>query len=284
MVVIRVVATTPVRQSAAPRHRASRAAETAQGPPSPTHDDRSELTASLFAKAGKARSKAERKRLEDEIVMLNMQVAESLAARYRNRGVPDDDLFQVAYLGLVKAVRGFDLDRAEDFLSYAVPTVRGEIKRHFRDRCWGVRIPRRLQELQARITVAAGQLTQELNRSPRPTELAEYLGEPLEDVTEALAADGCFTPASLDVTVGTGDDTSFGALFGEEDPAYLAAEARVALGPALQRLAPRDRHIVRLRFVEGWTQQQIADDIGVTQMQVSRLLARILADLRGQLE
>ena len=187
------------------------------------------------------------------------------------RGIGKDDLMQAAYVGLVKAVQGFDPSFERDFLSYAVPTVTGEVKRYFRDYGWTVRPPRRVQELQAQISRASSELSQTLHRSPKPSEVAEFLSVDVDSVIEALAADGCFTPASLDVPVG------------EDDADLGRAEARILLAPAVRRLAPRDRRILELRFFHGWTQEQIAGDIGVTQMQVSRLLARILSDLRAEL-
>jgi len=209
-----------------------------------------------------------------------MGVATAIASRYRTRGIATEDLEQVAYLALVKAAQGYDAALGNDFLSYAVPTIRGEIKRHFRDLGWTVRPPRRIQELQARITAADALLSQELGRSPRPSEVAAHLGEQVEDVTEALATVGCFTPASLDRPAGEDGTATVSDLIGSEDAAREAAEARTVLAPLVRRLGERDRRILLLRFFRGWTQQEIADDIGVTQMQVSRLLTRILADLR----
>ena len=248
---------------------------------------RSDHTTALFAQAVEARDRddqEEHERLLDEIVLLNMPVAASVASRYRSRGVASDDLEQVAYLALVKAVRGFEPDAGHPFLAYCVPTVRGEIKRWFRDHGWTVRPPRRIQELQARISAAQSELSFSLGRSPRPSEVAEHLQENLEDITEALATDGCFTPASLDKPVGLEGDTVLGDLLGEQDQGRDAAEARVVLAPVVRQLGERDRRILMLRFFRGWTQQEIADDIGVTQMQVSRLLGRILGQLRDELE
>jgi len=221
-----------------------------------------------------------RQRLLHEVVTTNMGVATAIASRYRTRGIATEDLEQVAYLALVKAAQGYDAALGNDFLSYAVPTIRGEIKRHFRDLGWTVRPPRRIQELQARITAADALLSQELGRSPRPSEVAAHLGEQVEDVTEALATVGCFTPASLDRPAGEDGTATVSDLIGSEDAAREAAEARTVLAPLVRRLGERDRRILLLRFFRGWTQQEIADDIGVTQMQVSRLLTRILADLR----
>ena len=243
--------------------------------------DRGEVTARLLDRISQTGDELERQRLRDEVVVLNMGVARAIAARYRDRGLAMDDLMQAAYVGLVKAVQGFDPAYERDFLSYAVPTVTGELKRYFRDFGWTVRPPRRVQELQSQISRASSELSQTLHRSPRPSEVADYLGVEVEAVIEALAADGCFTPASLDVPVGESGDTSLGDLLGDDDSDMARAEARVLLAPAVRALSERDRRILELRFFRGWTQEQIAGDIGVTQMQVSRLLARILSDLRA---
>jgi len=248
--------------------------------------ERRKLTQDLLMAADRARRSGdseERRRLLHQVVVHNMGVAATVASRYRRRGVPDEDLEQVAYLALVMAARGYDPEAGTDFLSYAVPTIRGEVKKHFRDLAWTVRPPRRVQELQARIAVATSELSHELARSPRPSELARHLGEALEDVTEALATDGCFAPASLDRVVSPDGHTTLGDLVGAEDPGQHAAEARVMLIPLVQSLPERDRRIVILRFIHGLTQLEIADELGVTQMQVSRLLTRILRDLRAGL-
>jgi RNA polymerase sigma-B factor len=242
--------------------------------------ERSERTAELMRRLAFCQDTDERARLVDEVVVANMGVANSVASRFMRRGIADEDLRQVAYLGLVKAARGFDVTAGNDFLTYAVPTISGEIKRHFRDHGWMVRPPRRIQELQSRIAAADADLSYSLGRSPRPSEVARHLGASLEDVTEALASDGCFTPSSLDSPVGTDGSIGIGDLLGSDDPGQDAAEARAVLGPLVRHLGERDRRILMLRFFRGWTQQEIAEDIGVTQMQVSRLLSRILTDLR----
>ncbi|MGZ4438406.1 MAG: SigB/SigF/SigG family RNA polymerase sigma factor [Nocardioidaceae bacterium] len=248
--------------------------------------ERADLSADLLERAARAvleGDTTEHSRLLDEVVILNMPVAKAMVSRYRNRGIAEEDLLQVAYLALVKAARGYDTSTGNPFLSYAVPTIRGEVKRYFRDHGWAVRPPRRIQELQAQISGALSELTFRLGRSPRPSEVAAHLGEDLESVTEALAADGCFTPTSLDRPA-TGDEgSSLGDLLGCDDEGQASAEARTVLGPLVRRLDERDRRILMLRFFEGWTQQEIADDIGVTQMQVSRLLSRILTRLREEL-
>jgi RNA polymerase sigma-B factor len=225
---------------------------------------------------------AERHAPVEVLIEDNVALARSMAARYRNRGIDLDDLEQVALLGLTKAAQRFDPDAGHDFLSYAVPTIRGELRRHFRDAGWMVRPPRRVQDLQARIATAQRELEAELGRSPRPSEVARHLDEGIDDVVEALSADGCFTPTSLDGTVGDGTST-LGDLLGADDRAMESAEARVVLDPVVRTLSERDRRIVRLRFFDECTQQEIAEDIGLTQAQVSRVLTRILADLRERL-
>ena len=247
-----------------------------------SHAARAERTQELLRRAGRVRA-LERRLLLDEVVTTHLGVAAAIAARYRTRGIASDDLQQVACLALVKAARGYDPEMGSDFLSYAVPTIRGEIKRHFRDLGWMVRPPLRIQELQARITAFDAELSQSLGRSPRSSEVAAHLGERLDDVTEALATVGCFTPSSLDRPAGENGTMAVSDLLGSEDDARGAVEARAMLAPVVRRLAERDRRILLLRFFRGWTQQEIAEDIGVTQMQVSRLLTRIMADLRKEL-
>ena len=251
-----------------------------------TRRQRRDRTARALSAVADTSSERRRQELLDYVVRINMGVARTVAGRYFHRGIDEDDLVQVAYMALTRAARDFDTRRHQDFLSYAVPTIRGELKKHFRDQGWMVRPPRRVQEAQARITRAEAALSQELGRPARPSELAEHLDMDLDDVIEALAADGCFAPSSLDRPVATDGDTSGVALvdfLGEADQAAPAAEARVVLGPVVRELKPRDRRIVYLRFFEQRSQQEIADEIGVTQMQVSRLLARILRDLRKEI-
>lgn len=220
--------------------------------------------------------------LIDQLISTNAGVARSMAARYRNRGIDLDDLEQVALLGLTKAAQRFDPAAGHDFLSYAVPTIRGELRRHFRDAGWMVRPPRRVQDLQSRISRAHEELEPQLGRSPRPSELAAHLDVTVDDVVEALAADGCFTPTSLDGPVGDGS-SSLGDLLGFEDRSVVAAEARIVLEPLVATLPARDQQILRMRFVDEATQQEIAETVGLTQAQVSRVLTRILAALRSDL-
>lgn len=224
-----------------------------------------------------------RRSLEDRIVEVNMQVAIDVARRYRSRGVAVEDLEQVAYLGLVKAARGFDPDRATDFLSYAVPTIRGEVRRYFRDHGWAVRPPRTVQQAQARITAVESDLCQELGRSPRPSEIAARLDLDLDLVVEALAANGCFAPTSLDSSPLDDDGAGIGDRLGADEGGFDSAEARVALKPLLAHLDRRERIMLEMRFFKGCTQSEIGEVLGITQMQVSRLLSALLARLRDEL-
>ncbi len=225
----------------------------------------------------------ERERLHEEVVLLNVEVAESIVMRYRNRGVPVEDLVQVACLGLVKAVHGFDATKSDNFLSYAVPTILGEVKRFFRDNAWVVRPPRRIQELQAEISASSARLMHESGRPPTPNEIADDLDLEVAVVSEALTADGCFSPSSLDRPAGDDATATLSDVLGDNDPAFERAEAVVVLRPLCKQLSERDRRIIYLRFFHEWTQARIAEEFGVTQMQVSRLLTRILKQLRMQL-
>jgi RNA polymerase sigma-B factor len=223
-----------------------------------------------------------------EIVTLNMGLADSIAHRFRSRGIEEDDLKQVAYLALFRAAGKFDPTADNDFLAYAVPTMTGEIRKHFRDHGWMVRPPRRLQELQSRINAAKSELAHSTGRTPRPSELAAHLDVPIDDLIEALACDGCFNPSSLDRPVGMDDVGTLGDLLiseGDADAGYgqSAAEARAMLGPLVRELGERDRLVLQRRFFEGRTQREIGEELGVTQMQVSRILGRILERLRQQL-
>ena len=244
--------------------------------------ERARRTDDIVSDLRDARRERESQELVRQLIETNAAVARTMASRYRNRGIDLDDLEQVALLGLTKAAQRFDPMAGHDFLSFAVPTIRGELRRHFRDSGWMIRPPRRVQDLQARIAGVQDELAAELGRSPRPTEIADRLGDDVGDVVEALAVDGCFTPTSLDATVGDGS-SRLGDLLGQDERALAWVEAKVMLDPVVRRLSPRDRRIVRLRFYEERTQQEIAVAVGLTQAQVSRVLARILEDLRADL-
>jgi len=220
----------------------------------------------------------------ERVVVINLPVARNLATRHAGRGIAYDDLVQVASLALVRAVDRFDPDRGRDFLSFAVPSVRGEIKRHFRDLGWMVRPPRSVQEAQAESVRARDDLEARLGRRPTDEEVAEHGGLDVAAVSEALALQGCFSPASLDKPLQPDGASVLGSLIADPESQFEASEARLMVRPLLRRLDRRDRAIVRMRWFEQRTQQEIADAIGVTQAQVSRLLSRILAELRAGLE
>ena len=246
-----------------------------------TRQQRSERTGVLLARARDADEETRRQLLE-EVVLINRGVAEAVASRYRNRGIAQDDLVQVAYEGLTKAVMRFDPQLRNDLLTYAVPTIRGEIQRYFRDQGWTVRPPRRIQELQWRVNRAEEDLGQELGREPTDAEVMDHLGIGVAEYREAHEASGCFQPTSLDLSVGQESPTTLGALIADDDHDRNAADARVTLAPVVRRLSERDRRILYLRFFEDRTQEEIGADLGVTQMQVSRLLSRILQDIRAE--
>jgi RNA polymerase sigma-B factor len=251
-------------------------------------ENRADRTRSIVAQlAASSTSSAQRTRLRNELAAVNLPVATAVAARFRGRGIEEEDLQQVAALALVRAATRYD-PATGPFLSYAVPTMTGEVRRHFRDHGWMVRPPRRIQELQARVNRASAQLNATLGRAPRPSELAQHLDAALDDVVEALGCHGCFNPASLDAPVGTGDTSdagSLGDLLGDHDTSGIdAAEARTMLAPLVRALPERDRLILQRRFFDGLTQREIGEELGVTQMQVSRLLNRILTQIRHGLE
>jgi RNA polymerase sigma-B factor len=223
-----------------------------------------------------------RRDVEDEIIRLNLVVATQEARRYERRGIDADDLRQVAYLALVKAVRRYDPALATDFLGYVVPCIRGELRRWFRDAGWVVRPPRSVQELQARITRATEELTQELGRSPRPSDIAAHLGVPTERVEEAVAAHAGYSVDSLDAVTDDSERPLAESLV-HLDPGFDQVEARTEVAPAVRRLGTREQHILELRYLHDATQDEIGAAIGVTQAQVSRLMTGITRQLRQDL-
>ena len=219
--------------------------------------------------------------LRDELVEIHLPLVEYLARRFRNRGEPLDDLIQVATIGLIKSVDRFDLERAVEFSTYATPTIVGEIKRHFRDKGWAIRVPRRLQELKLALTKATSELSQKNGRAPTVGELAAHLGMTDEEILEGLESANAYSAVSLDAPDGGDDDSPAVAdSLGMIDEALEGVEYRESLKPLLEKLPPREKRILMLRFFGGMTQSQIATDLGISQMHVSRLLARTLAQLR----
>ena len=251
-------------------------------PAEPTSSNEYQHLAPLFDEfRGLGETDPRRAGLRDRLVTGHLPLAEHIAQRFSGRGVAKEDLVQVATVGLINAVDRYDPGRGSDFLSFAVPTVMGEVRRHFRDTGWLVRVPRRLKELHLAISAANTELAQRLNRAPTPSEIATYLGVSQDAVFEGLEAGNAYHSMSLDeVLAGDTDNLALGDTLGEEDSALEGVENHEALLPLIRDLPERERRILGLRFVHNMTQTQIAERIGVSQMHVSRLLARTLERLR----
>jgi len=249
------------------------------------HDDKYQPLRPLFRELADPRLPEQRRRhVRATLTTAHLPVADHIALRYRNRGQPLEDLRQVARLGLVYAVDRFDPSRGTDFLSFAVPTITGEVRRYFRDATWALRVPRRLKELRATVTTAAAALSQDLSRAPRPREIADKLGIPIEDVYDGLQANYAYQAESLEpYTSDDAPELERQAHLGVVDTGLELAEGRTALYPALANLPDRERSIVIMRFFEDLTQTQIAQRIGISQMHVSRLLAQSLAAMRTEM-
>ena len=244
-----------------------------------------ETSAALFAALAHDVPDGERSRLRDDLVRLHLPLVEHCARRFQNRGEPLEDLVQVGTIGLIKAVDRFDAERGVEFSTYATPTIVGEIKRHFRDKGWAIRVPRRLQELRMAISGVTGDLSQRLGRAPTPREIAEKLGISVEEVMEGLESANAYATLSLDA--GDSGDEGMSSMLdtlGEDDVAMEHVEIRESIKPLLEALPAREKKILLLRFFSGMTQSQIAAEIGVSQMHVSRLLSRTLEKLREGLE
>jgi RNA polymerase sigma-B factor len=221
----------------------------------------------------------------ERLIARHLPLVRALARRYAGRGEPLEDIEQVGAIGLIKAIDRFDLDREVSLATYATPNVVGEIKRHFRDKGWAIRVPRSLQELNARMSGAIDELTAQLGRSPSVSEIAESLGTSTEEVHEALEVGSAYSALSLDAGPGGDEDgTDPMETIGSEDAEFDRSEDRATLGPALARLPQREREILRMRFEEGLPQTQIAERVGLSQMHVSRLIRRSLAAIREELE
>ena len=241
--------------------------------------------APLFVELAATEEGPRREALRDELVTAHLPVAKHIARRFGHRGEPYEDLVQVATVGLINAVDRFDPERGSDFLSFAVPTIMGEVRKYFRDSSWSVRMPRRLKELHLAINSGTARLSQQLGRAPTPSELATHLGMSREEIHEGLAAGNAYQSASLDDMLMSDESSiSLGSTLGTEDPEIEMIEQREALHPLLQRLPERERKIVIMRFFGNMTQTQIAQKVGISQMHVSRLLAKTLRQLREVLE
>lgn len=220
----------------------------------------------------------------DRALVELMPLVRALANRYSGRGEPLEDLVQVGSIGLIKAVDRFDVDRGVEFSSYAVPTIVGEIRRHFRDKAWAMHVPRRLKELSVRLSRVLDELTTELGRSPTIAELAEATGAEQEEVIDALDSAHAYSTRSLSAPFDEGGEDTLAEKLGTEDAGFAEVEETALIAAGIDALDERERRIVELRFFEEKTQSQIAAEVGISQMHVSRLLRRALTIMRGRLE
>lgn len=223
--------------------------------------------------------------IRDELVAMYINLVEYLARRFKNRGEPIEDLIQVGTIGLIKAIDRFDVKREVEFTTYATPTIVGEIKRYFRDKGWAVKVPRRLQELNLLVTQAMNDLTQGLKRAPTIAEIAQHIGVTPEQVIEAMETSEAYSFVSLDRDLSSDSDDSFSLLeyIGEDDKELTGIEDRTCLAEALAELTRQEQRILYLRFFRGLTQTEIAQQLGISQMHVSRLLRKTLEVLREKM-
>lgn len=221
----------------------------------------------------------------DELITMYLNLVKYLASRFRNRGEPIDDLIQVGTIGLIKAIDRFDTGRDVEFTTYATPTIVGELKRYFRDKGWAIKVPRRLQELSFRVNQAVDQLTQQIQRSPTIAEIAEYLGVTSEEVLEAMETSEAYNFVSLESDRNNDGSDSFSILeyIGKDDQLMAIVDDRTTLAKALKFLTPMEQRVLYLRFFQGLTQTEIATQLEISQMQVSRLLRKTLRVLRENL-
>ena len=221
---------------------------------------------------------SEHEKIRAALIERHVPLVTFMARKFADRGEPLDDLIQVGTIGLIKAIDRFEISKGFEFSTFATPTIVGEIKRHFRDKTWAVRVPRRLQELGAAVTKATIELTQKLDRSPTPKEIAKHLGITVDEVAEALESNAAYSTVSLDVTSDT--STSIGDSFGSLDDALEGVEYRESLKPLLAQLDDREKRILQMRFFDNLSQSQIASELGISQMHVSRILNKVLSHLR----
>lgn len=248
-----------------------------------TIEARHEHTEELFHRLRTTRDGAEASRIEEQLVALHLDLCDRRAARYAGRGVPYEDLVQVARLGLVVSIRRYRPSAGSSFIRFALPTISGEVKRYFRDHGWTVRPPRRLQELSPRVRAVREQWEHDHGTSPRPADLAGELGVPVRELAECLRAEQNFHLLSLDLTYADGDVPSLGEQLPTRHRELDSVPDRLTLRDALAQLNGADRELVRLRFVEGLTQKEIGERLGVSQMQVSRLVQGLLRRLRSHM-
>ncbi|MEV6825253.1 SigB/SigF/SigG family RNA polymerase sigma factor [Amycolatopsis sp. NPDC051102] len=241
----------------------------------PLFDERSRLAA----------EDPRRTALRARLITEHLPLAEHIARRFTGRGEPFEDLLQVARTGLIHAVDRYDADRGSDFVSFAVPTIMGEVRRHFRDAGWSMRVPRALKDLKQKLAKESDVLAHELGRAPTPSELARHLDMAVETVREGLLAAHAYRAGSIDTpTRGAEDNLTVADQLAEDDSGFERFENHIALRAAMATLEPRERAIVKMRFVDELTQSQIAQRVGISQMHVSRLLARSLEKLRQHID
>lgn len=221
----------------------------------------------------------------DELIMSHLNLVRFLASKFKNRGEPLDDLIQVGTIGLIKAIDRFDQGRGLEFTTYATPTILGEIKRHFRDKGWSVRVPRRLQELSAKVNQTTDQLTRELQHSPSVEEVAKRLEVSVDEVLEAMESSGAYSSVPLEA--GSSDDEDAPAVidhYASVDGDLVASDDRMVVADAIREFSPREREVINMRFHDGLTQAEIAQKLGVSQVQVSRLLRRTLKKMQDKVD
>ncbi len=225
--------------------------------------------------------------VRDQLIVSHLNLVRFLASKFKNRGEPLDDLIQVGTIGLIKAIDRFEPDRGLEFTTYATPTIMGEIKRHFRDKGWSVRVPRRLQELSAKINQVTDDLTKELQRSPSIEEIAQRLETTVEEVLEAMESSSAYSSVPLEggSSGADGDETpSIIDQYVTEDEDLAGSDDRIVLEEAIRDFSPREQEIIRMRFVEGLTQVEIAEKLNISQVQVSRLLRRTLKRIQEKID
>lgn len=222
----------------------------------------------------------------EQLIMSYLNLVRFLASKFKNRGEPLDDLIQVGNIGLIKAIDRFDPDRGLEFTTFATPTILGEIKRHFRDKGWAVRVPRRLQELSAKVTKATEELTTELQRSPKVPEIAEYLGVSVDEVLEAMESSSAYSAVSLEAPTQTVDEEGPSVLerYENEDKLLATSDDRLLINAAIEDFSDKEKEIIKMRFIDGLTQVEIAEKLEVSQVQVSRFLRRTLKKMRDKIE
>lgn len=222
----------------------------------------------------------------EKLVMSHLNLVRFIANKFKNRGEPIDDLIQVGYLGLLKAIDRFDPSRGLEFTTFATPTIMGEIKRHFRDKGWSVRVPRRLQELSAKVNQATDTLTSQLQRSPTIAEIADYLDATVDEVLEAMESSSAYSSVSLEAPSGADDDDTPSVIdrHATEDSDLAFTDDRIIIEEALASFSPRERDVIEMRFLKGMTQIEIAEKLGISQVQVSRLLRRTLKKIQDKID